>query len=430
MTDPYPNNSANTIYDYFRSVSNTISDLGESITSFQFSTALSEPTDPGMPSFTRPGSIRRRFLRIISFGRYSDGSADDMEPLIKTQDPARRYSAPADIQSTDRPVYTAHQHAQSSDSAQTTIIHEVPSGAVPFSINAFRDQHQSDYISDTEFDTPPSLEVAQQPSYPTEVTCPSAPPHLLPQDIVQQPTRLRRNKSFMQCNVCNRILEYTQVHCPGCAARTLHHVSGSLEDSYTDSNNPDTESKRLQPRKARQNHQHDIPREESSWDTQGLEAGTAEESWTTTTAAEGVDVDSPERVQESSLQFGVDEEEQAQGEVLQKAGTGVAIVLHCCCASSTPAPADGSCTQPCCLKGRPVIAAVVCVDSVHNERACKCWKRGAFHRHVYHKMSVGKYVGIVEAAGQGCVGCEGDEGDVSKQKTAWWMRWSKWFCCC
>jgi hypothetical protein len=435
MTDPYPNNSANTIYDHFRSVSNIISDLGESITSFQFSTTLSEPTDLDMPSFTRPGSIRRRFLRIISFGRYSDGSADDLEPLTKTQDSSRRYNAPAHIQSTDRPVYTVHQSAQSLDSAQTTIIHEVPSGAVPFSINTFRDQYHSDYISDTEFDTPPSLEIAQQPTHPDGATRPTAPTHLLPENIGQHSTRPRRNKSFMQCNVCNRNLEYTQIHCPGCAARTLHHVPGSLEDSYTDSNNHDTESRPLQPRKRRQNQQHDIPTEENSWDTQGLEAGTAEESWTTTTA-EGVDPVSPERSQESSLQFGVSEGKQAQGEILRKAcrcccKRGVAIVHHCCCASSTSATAEGSCTQPCCLRGCPVIAAVVCGGSAHHDHASKCWKRGIRHRHICYKMSVAEYARAIEASDQGCI-CRGEEGEeeVAEETTAWWMRCGKWFCCC
>jgi hypothetical protein len=434
MTDPYPNNSANTIYDHFRSVSNTISDLGEFITSFQFSTTLSESTDPDMPSFTRPGSIRRRFLRIISFGRYSDGSADDTEPLIKALGLSSRFSAPADVQSTDRPVYTARQSAQSSDSAQTTIIHEVPSGAAPFSIDPFRDQHHGDYISNTEFDTPPSLEVAQPPTHPAVITRSAVPAPLLLGNIAHNPTRLRRNKSFMQCSVCNRILEYTQLHCPGCAARTLHHVPGSLEDSYTDSNNHDTESRPLQPRKGRQNHQYDIHTEESSWNTQGLKAGTEEESWTTTTA-EGVNVVSPERVQESSLHFGVDEEEQAQGEVLQKAchrccDTGVAIVHYCCCASSTSATAKDSCIQPCCFRGCLVIAAMACVGPVHSDQAGKYWKCGTRHRHICYKMSVAEYVRAVEVAGQGCTCC-GEEGEeVAKEKTAWWMRWSKWFCCC
>jgi hypothetical protein len=81
MTDPYPNSSANTIYTHLLSLSNTFADFGDTVTSLSVSTILSTTPDSTMPSFTRPGSIRRRFLRIISFGRYSNGSTDDTEHL-------------------------------------------------------------------------------------------------------------------------------------------------------------------------------------------------------------------------------------------------------------------------------------------------------------------------------------------------------------
>jgi hypothetical protein len=324
-------------------------------------------------------------------------------------------------------VYTAHQSAEFSDSAQTTIIHEVAPRAAPFSVSGLRDQHHGDYISDTEFDTPPSLEVAQQTTHPAEVTSRLTSVPVIAEDIIQHPTRLRRDKSFMQCNVCKRILEYTQFHCPGCAARTLHHVPGSVEGSYADSNENNGQPRTLQPRKGRQNQQQCEPATEDSWDTQGLEAGTAEESWMTTTA-DAVDA-SPETVQESSLQFGIDEEQEGQDTLHPTChcccDAGVAIVHHCCCTSITRATADNSCTQRSCLRGQPIIAAVVGVCPAHDDHASKCCKGGVLHRHIR-----GEYVRAVEAASQGCMCYEGKGGGAAKQKTAWWARWGKWFCCC
>ncbi|KAH0413324.1 FAD/NAD(P)-binding domain-containing protein, partial [Aureobasidium melanogenum] len=185
--------SANTIYSHLRSLSNTIGDLGDIVTSLHFSAVSPESTDKNMPSFSPPGSIRRRFLRIISFGRYSSRSADDTEPLTKAHDPSCRHSAPPDVDvpSNDRPTYTAHRSPQSSDSAQTTIVHGVPPGTVPFSIDALRDQHQ---MSDTEFDTPSQPEAEPETVNST----------IRAEEASWDPTRLRRNKSIMHCNICNR----------------------------------------------------------------------------------------------------------------------------------------------------------------------------------------------------------------------------------
>jgi hypothetical protein len=75
-----------------------------------------------------------------------------------------------------------------------------------------------------------------------------------------------------------------------------------LLDSNTDSRDRDVEPRSLQLRKGRQNEQHDAMTEESSWDTQGLEAGTADESWTTT-AGDVVDFAPPKiTTQESTSQ--------------------------------------------------------------------------------------------------------------------------------
>ncbi|KAH0367998.1 FAD/NAD(P)-binding domain-containing protein, partial [Aureobasidium melanogenum] len=280
--------SANTIYNHLRSLSNTIGDLGDIVTSLHFPTILTESTDTDMPSFSPPGSIRRRFLRIISFGRYSSRSADDTEPLTTTHDPNRRHSAPADVDipSNDRSTYTAHQSQHSSDSAQTTIVHDVPPGTVPFSIDAFRGQHH--HMSDSEFDTP------SQPEEEPE-TIDTA---IRGDEASWDPTRLVRNKSIMHCNICNRIWEYNQIHCPGCAARTLHHIPGSSEDSHTESDPSEPDSRTLHRQRGKHNHERDVLPTESSWATQELEAGTAEESWMTTTA----DLSATETVQASSEQ--------------------------------------------------------------------------------------------------------------------------------
>ncbi|KAG9964978.1 FAD/NAD(P)-binding domain-containing protein, partial [Aureobasidium melanogenum] len=251
--------SANTIYSQLRSLSNTIGDLGDIVTSLHFSTICPESTDKNMPSFSPPGSIRRRFLRIISFGRYSSRSADDIEPLTKAHDPSRRHSAPPDmdVPSNDRPTYTAHRSPQSPDSAQTTIVHGVP----PY----------------TEFDTPSQPEAEPETVNST----------IRAEEASWDPTRLRRNKSIMHCNICNRIWEYNQIHCPGCAARTLHHIPGSSDDPYTD---------------IRRNSERDVLPTESSWNTHELEAGTAGESWATT-AADATSISaSPKTAQASTEQ--------------------------------------------------------------------------------------------------------------------------------
>jgi hypothetical protein len=431
MADPYPNNSANSIYTHLHSLSNTLADLGEQVTCLHLPTLLPQPPNPIMPSFTRPNSLRRRFLRIISFGRYSNGSADDMQPLTKAFGDGRRYSAPDEV----RPTYTAQQSYQSSDSAQTTIIHEMPPGRAPFSVSGLRDQHRGRHISDTEFDTPPSLEAAQQPTRPARITRyahpveTSRPTALLPEDIPRNPTRLRRNKSFMQCNVCKRILEYTQFHCPGCAARTLHHVPGSPVSSPT--SRDDDEPRILQPRtlqsrKRRQNEQHDIPTEESSWDTQGLEAGTAEGSWATIAGdVEGVFA---EDIHEEGLESSGIDEVQKQSEILCSTvhfccKAGVTLIHHCCCGSSSTRDGASTCTRSCTVRVRPITAAVVLI---FDESACKT---GIHHRHIRCQILDERNISIAKD-NQECYCVEGQHGGATKRKDAWWKRWSKWLCCC
>jgi hypothetical protein len=426
MADPYPNSSASTIYTHLHSLSHTLANLEETIPSLHLSAIPLAPTNQIMPSFTRPGSIRRRILRIISFGRYSDGSADDMQPLTETNEDGRRYSAPG-LEFT-RPTYTAQQSYQSSDSAQTTIIHEMPPGRAPFSISGLRDQQRGRHISDTEFDTPPSLEATQQPTHPAGITHPveiSRPTALLPENIARNRTRLRRNKSFMQCNVCKRILEYTQFHCPSCAARTLHHVPGSPVSSPTSRDND--EPRPLQPKKGRQDEQHDIPTEESSWNTQGLEAGTAEGSWATIAGdVEGV---SAEDMHEEGLESSGIDEVQEQEDMSHEAfhyccgKARFTLVHHCCCGTSSTHATPSTCTRSCTVRVRPITAAVVLI---FDESACKT---GIYHRHIRCQILDERNISIAKD-NQECYCVEGQHGGATKRKDAWWKRWSKWLCCC
>ncbi|CAD0111012.1 unnamed protein product [Aureobasidium uvarum] len=372
-----------------------------------------------MPSFSPPGSIRRHFLRIISFGRYRSHSAEDTEPLIKTYGSSRRHSAPADMdaQSTNRPIYTAHQSPQSSGSAQTTIIHEVPPGTVPFSIDAFRDQRRGYY--DPEFDTP-SQESEQ------EVT--GATVHI--EEPTWDPTRLCRNKSIMHCNICNRIWEYNQIHCPGCAARTLHHIPGSSEDSYTDSKDNDHEHRSLRPRRQRGNNGDEVVPMDSNWDEHGLESGTADESWRTTDAANTSAQDSTDLPAESHP-TGKDPKKIRYSTAHCCYGKpGVTLVYHCCCGNpSSHKDSDPTlCTQPCTLRAWPVTAAVVFGGPAPDKPVCRCSRWTS--RHVCGRLWGAQYVEIMEDELEPC-GCDDERrGRRSKKKTVWWMRFLKWFCCC
>lgn len=400
MADPYPNQSANTIYGHLRSLSNTIGDLGDIVTSLHFSAVSHESTDTNMPSFSPPGSIRRRFLRIISFGRYSSRSADDTEPLTNAHGPNRRHSAPAnmDIPSNDRPTYTAHQSPQSSDSCQTTIVHDVPPGTVPFSIDAFRGQHH--HMSDTEFDTPSKPEEESE-TIDTAVRG---------DEPSWDPTRLRRNKSIMHCNICNRIWEYNQIHCPGCAARTLHHISGSSEDSYTDSEVSGHDPRPLHHRPGRRNPERGVSPTESSWATHELESGTAEESWVTTTA----NVSATETAQASSEQS--TETHPAGKDLGKKHRPTHYAAAHCCCRNvnthkdSNP----NACIQPCTLRIWPIPAA--------GQTVCRCSRCGSRH--------VRRYVEILEDHAQSCERSDGGHEVTVKKKGSWLMRLLRWSCCC
>ena len=411
MADLYPNGSANTIYSHLRSLSNTIADLGDIVTSLQVSTILPVSTDTNMPSSSPPGSIRRRFLRIISFGRYSSRSADDTEPLVKAHGSNRRHStlSDLDLQSNDRPTYTAHQSSQSSDSAQTTIIHDVPPGTAPFSIDAFRDQHREHYLSDTEFDTPsqPEAEIetvnsaigAEEPSW--------------------DPTRLRRNKSIMHCNICNRIWEYNQIHCPGCAARTLHHIPGSSDDSYTENDSSSHDPRAIHYRPGSHNPERDAVPTESSWDTHGLESGTAEESWTTTVA----DTSAAPEVTESPTTCPIDVP--SAGKSVHKKHRKIAI--QCCC--DTHGDSGSSSCTPICISYRwPTAAANTFAGPVPAGLVCKCSRCG--RRHICGPLWGPQYVQLMKDEIQRYE--RGDRGHraTPKKERSWWMRMLRWFCCC
>lgn len=381
-----------------------------------------------MPSFKQSGPIRRRFLRLISFGRYSSDSADDLEPL--TTDGSRRHSAPADLEEqSSRPVYTAHQSPQSTDSAQTTIVHGVPAGKAPFAIPSLRDLYRGRVISDAEFDTPPSLEAAQETIHPAEpkrvmgprhgFPRPTATRHLTgtmptagatPWPTIRDPIGLRRDKSYLQCNVCSGVLEYSQIHCPGCAARTLHHIPGLKEDTDPNANDDIAGPKILQPKKQRQNEHPDAATEESSWDTQGLEGGTVEESWTTTTA-DAIDTASPSS-------------NHTQEATSQSTGPHEPHIRYCCCDTGVTLIHHGCCG----ISSTYATAAVIFIGPAPESRSCKFWKRGSPPRHVCLRIWGQDSVDIFGEA-QRCKCGEGKQGEVLERKT-WWMRWSRLFCCC
>jgi len=389
-----------------------------------------------MPSFNHSGSIRHRFLRIINFGRYSSSSADDLEPLTKTHAGSRRYSAPADLEEqSSRPLYTAHRSPQSSESAQTTIVHEVPAGKAPFSISGLRDQYRGRVISDAEFDTPPSLEAAQETVRPAERKRVLAPRHgfplptrtgyfteamspagATPWPAIHDPTRLRRDKSYLQCNVCSGVIEYNQIHCPGCAARTLHHVPGAKEDSDPDTRDNVAGPRTLQSKKQRQNEQPEATTEESSWDTQGLEAGTIEESWTTTTNdAVGASFPSSKHTQETISLSTENHEPHSR-------------CCCCCCCFGT-----GNSLINHCHHGAPSIhatGAVIFVCSALDKRTYKFWKRDMPRHRICYRIWGGENVEIIGEMDQVCKCGEEKQGEASEERSTWWMRRSKWFCCC
>ncbi|KAI4727555.1 hypothetical protein E4T49_04654 [Aureobasidium sp. EXF-10728] len=411
MADSDPN-------DHICSLGNTVGDLENIVTSLCFSTIVHTPTDANMPSFSPPGSIRRHLLRIISFGRYRTRSADDTEPLIKAYTSSRRHSAPADMdaQSTNRPTYTAHQSPQSSNSAQTTIIHDVAPGTVPFSIDAFRDQHRGYY--DPEFDTP-SQESEQ------EIT--GATVHA--EETIWDPNRLRRNKSIMHCNICNRIWEYNQIHCPGCAARTLHHIPGSSDDSYVDSKDGDHQYRPLRPRRQRGNTGDDVLPTESSWDDHGLESGTADESWTTTDAANTSAQDPADLPTDASSAS--NDPHKKRKKTRHSAAhccyskPEVIWVCHCCCDPSTHKDSDPvQCTGSCTLHAWPVTGAVVFDDPASG----KCLRSGS--RHVCGRLWAAQYARLLETGLETCKCGALEGGEKSSKKSVWWMRFLKWFCCC
>ncbi|KAH0287484.1 hypothetical protein KCU62_g5960, partial [Aureobasidium sp. EXF-3399] len=385
-----------------------------------------------MPSFNHSGSIRHRFLRIISFGRYSSSSADDLEPL--TNNGSRRYSAPADLEEqSSRPLYTAHQSPQSSESAQTTIVHEIPAGKAPFSISGLHDQYRGRVISEAEFDTPPSLEAAQETVRPAERSRVLAPRHgfplptrtgyfteampsagATPWPAIHDTARLHRDKSYLHCNVCSGVLEYSQIHCPRCAARTLHHVPGAQEDSDPDHRDNVAGPKTLQPKKQRQNEQPEATTEESSWNTQGLEASTVEESWTTTTNdAVEASSPSPKHTQEITSQSTENHDPHSRC-CCCCCGTGVTLINH----GHPSAPRVHATT------------AVIFIGPAPDKRTYPFWKRAMPRHHICYRIWGGENVDVFEKANQVCKCGEGKQGEASEKKSTWWMRWSKWFSCC
>ncbi|THY29276.1 hypothetical protein D6D01_03597 [Aureobasidium pullulans] len=369
MSNPYPNESASSIYTHLRTLSNTIGDLGDIVSSLQFSASITELTDPAMPSSGPPGSLRRRFLRIISFGRYSSHSADDTERLIKTYDAGRRHSAPPNLNiDTNRPSTSrnasaiVHDSPQSSDSAQTTIHYEVSKTAVPF-MEAFRNQHPVHYAVVPDFDTTTETE--------TEAEREQTPRDSSPRPLTRFQDRRHNfdrvdpaHIGHIHCENCGGFWEYNHIYCPRCAGRTLRHDYGTGGQEPATTNDAETG--------------------ESTWhnNADGPIAGTVEESWATTTTS-AADTSPSSKVHISSRLYhepapdpraepssAVDPSLCHVHPVIDICCRGVSyreMVPHCCCAQPCTHNIDPVGdrfskarvrAQPCCTLCLPITAAV------------------------------------------------------------------------
>lgn len=436
MSNPYPNESASSIYAHLRTLSNTIGDLGDLVSSLQFSASNSDFTDPTMPSSGPPGSLRRRFLRIISFGRYSSHSADDIEPLNKTYDTGRRHSAPPNLNiDTNRPSTSrnataiVHNSPQSSDSAQTTIHHEVSETAVPF-MEAFRKQHPVHYAIAPDFDTTTETE--------TEEEREQEPRYSSPRPL----TRLQNRRhdfdgvdpahvGHIYCDNCGGYWEYNHIYCPRCAGRTLRHDYGTGGQEPATTNDAETG--------------------ESTWDdnADGPIAGTVEESWATTTTS-AADTSTSSEVHTSSRSYreltpdaraepssAADPSLRHVHPVIDICCRGVPyleMAPHCCCAQPAThdiAPAGVRFSkarlraQHCCTSCLPITAAVVFGGPVPAIPACKCAKSGT--RHACLRLWGGEWVELHE---DGARDKHKDERNSLFGAVTWVGRMLSWFCCC
>lgn len=241
----------------------------------------------------------------------------------------------------------------------------------------------------------------------------------------------------MHCNICNRIWGYNQIHCPGCAARTLHHIPGSSDDSYTDSDISDHGPRTFHHRPGRHNPERDVLPTESSWETQGLESGAAEESWTTTAADTASVTAFIETAQASSTQA---TEGPAAGMSSPKkhprarhmathcccGKPGVIWVTHCCCGNPSTHENSSSTlySQRRILRVWPMTPAAIFHGPVPGKPLCRCSRCG--NHHVSGRSWEPRYVKIVGNENQGCE--SGDEGN--KKERSWWMTLLRWFCCC
>ncbi|THZ12679.1 hypothetical protein D6C90_10359 [Aureobasidium pullulans] len=322
-----------------------------------------------------------------------------------------------------------HNSPQSSDSAQTTIHHEVSETAVPF-MEAFRKQHPVHYAIAPDFDTTTETETEEEREQE-------------PRDSSPRPlTRLQNRRhdfdgvdpahvGHIYCDNCGGYWEYNHIYCPRCAGRTLRHDYGTEGQEPATTNDAETG--------------------ESTWDdnADGPIAGTVEESWATTTTS-AADTCTSSEVHTSSKSFreptpdaraepssAADPSLRHVHPVIDICCRGVPylnMAPHCCCAQPCThdiAPAGVRFSkarvraQPCCTSCLPITAAVVFGGPVPAMPVCKCGKSGT--RHACLRLWGGEWVELHENPD---FDEQENDGNGLLRAIGWVGRTLSWFCCC
>lgn len=258
--------------------------------------------NPEMSASSPSSSMRRRFLRIISFGRYASRSADDAKSIKQSALEARRHSAPPHFGASSRNaseiilgsrVITPFMPSspQSSDDddddTRTVIVHNT-SDRVPtaggFSVEAFRDQYRKVYHQEE------NTKAGQDND--SESSSATSGEYIFSPDSDDSPVF-----SHVACTNCNEVWDINRLHCPGCAARTLvptelDSSSASRQDraiangaATTAVHNTQAAARHPERRDADGQEQNNAPHRE-----------TFDDSWITTTsnAAEATDSQHPQ----------------------------------------------------------------------------------------------------------------------------------------
>ncbi|KAI5201068.1 hypothetical protein E4T38_06239 [Aureobasidium subglaciale] len=284
----------------------------------------------------------------------------------------------------------------------------VSPNAIPFSIDAFRDQHRDYYFSIMDFDTTAIPKVRQ------DVV---ASAHAFAEDSHWGSVQLRENnRSFVRFGNCSHFWDYKQMHCPCCAARTLHHVPGVSEASKgSNSTHKDgadyTES----------------VEEEQSWATITTNAIVASAA----ASSEALQGSSSEPIADPSGESNAPKTKIHRSTIYCCFGKpGVARVVHCCCGNPDTHDRPKLCTQPCIPQAWPITAAVIFGGPAPSRPMCGCSNWGT--RHVCRRFWGAQHVEILEdeVPSDDSVNITAEQHcGAYVERKAWW-RLLKWLCCC